>query len=589
MAWFDNGKEINVPTTAPVIGEDVIMEASHLDHKQIVALGKKHGYEVTKKGDEYEVMINNSQLSSKDFHNQFLDFWMGNSPEKQSIEQRRLVKNSTYALMDEIFGIATLTLNAYADEALGIGFIEQPVDIEFSDKEIGRKVMEILSKNGIIKRSRSHIRSLCKWGDLGVQIICPEDSNNPEDIGLRIITPDEWECFFIEKGPIPLGYQLKPKFDITQQTKIGQNKKAEILQPWEFVQMTVPDDELAPYGRSLLEAMRTSFDQLSTIEALLALSRVSRVERLIIKVPTNTANPTMAMSKMNNIASAWKNAIFSSKNNGTKSHARTPSLQDIMFFPSDEGFEIDRLPSGSGVEFSSTDDVEFFRDNVLMMTGLPKGYLLADESTDRYHALTAQDLKFARQLIPYQDAYAAGLTKLCLVLAGYCGADIASIGIVVKIKRPIQMSDQLLSNNEAVSRTAIELIENYRRANISVDDEGNEVSPPTPDDLYAKLLASLGMQDDIIKLFTIDPTDDPMLPNNSPDDDNTTVKGILSDYLNERTTAHAVVCTSKEVMYENHQLFQYFKSTGKDGKNVLRETLIEGKKDVISKSKKWTN
>lgn len=588
MAWFDNDKELNVPAVPVPLGKEEVMEALTLDPSQIVALGKKHGYKVVKNDDDYEVIINNSQLSSPDFHGQFLDFWMGNSPEKQSIEHKRKIKNNTYALMDEIFGIATLTLNAYADEALGIGFIEQPVDIEFSDKEVGRKVKEILKKNGIIKRSRSHIRSLCKWGDLGVQIICPEDSNNPEDIGLKVITPDEWECFFLEKGPIPLGYKLTPKFDTTKST-YSKKKEEEILQPWEFVQMSVPDDELAPYGRSLLEAMRTSFDQLSTIEALLALSRVSRVERLIIKVPTQASNPTQAMAKMNQIKSSWKNAIFSDKSSGPKSHARTPSLQDIMFFPSDEGFSVDRLPSGSGVEFSSTDDVEFFRDNVLMMTGLPKGYLLADDSTDRYHALAAQDLKFARQLIPYQDAYAAGLTKLCLVLAGYCGGDIANIGVSVKIKRPIQMSDQLLSNNEAISRTAIELIENYKRANSTIDDEGNEVPPKTPDDLYAKLLANLGMADDIIKLFTIDPTDDPMLPGNSPDNDNITTSGILTDYLKERSTSNAIISNSSDILYENHALFNYFKTRGTDGKNILREVLIEGKKDVINKKAKWTS
>lgn len=592
MAWYDNNNDLtppvvesSTPELAPLPKEEV-MEAVTLSPQAAQQLSSHYGFEIKKDNSgEYMVVPGdflNHSSGGEDLTKTFIDYWMGGSPEKQSVEQKRRIRNGSYTLMDEIFGIAILTLNAYADEALGIGFIEQPVDIDISDKEIEKGVKEILARNNVIKRARSHIRNLCKFGDIGAQLLLPKNSNDPLDIKIKMVTPDNWEAFFIEQGPIPLGYYLNPQYG-----QVKKIKKEDILQPWEFIQFTVPDEEFAPYGRSLLEAMRTSFDQLATIEALLALSRVSRVERLIIRVPVEATNPTAAMSKLNQIQSSWKNTIFSSKNQGKKSHAKTPALNDIMFFPSGDDYSIDRLQSGSGVEISSTDDVEHFRDNLLMMTGLPKGYLLADQSTDRYHALTAQDLKFARQLIPYQDAYATGMTKLCMVLAGYLGADLENIKVTVKIKRPIQMSDQLLQNNEAISRAAGEMIDNYKRANTVLDDEGNEIVPKLPDETYSMILAELGMSDALIKIFTPSKLDDPEMPTNSPDDDGISQasKGILFDILESRK--YAVKANSKEIYKSDKNLFEFFQTQGTAGGSVLLEALDGDSKPVIKENKIW--
>lgn len=583
--WYENIENTmnEIEGKSPLPKEEV-MESLTLNPTQLKKIAKQWGLEVTTTKDGHQMAIDAQMLGSEDKTKQFIDYWIGSSPEKQSIEEKRKVRNGSYALMDEIFGIAILTLDAYADEALGIGFIEQPVDIQISDKRIEEQVKEILNRNQIIKRSRSHMRNLCKWGDLLARLILPKNSNDPLDIKIKMETPNKWEAFFVEQSPVPIGYHINPIYG--RQKKIS---KEDLLQPWEAVQFTVPDDEFAPYGRSLLEAMRTSFDQLATIEALLALSRVSKVERLIIKVPVNTTNPTTAMQKLNQIQSAWKNIMFSSQNSSKKSHARTPALSDIMFFPSDDDYKIDRLQSGSGVEFSNTDDVEFFRDNLLMMTGLPKGYLLADDSTDRYHALTAQDLKFARKLIPYQDSYATGMTKLCMLLAGYLGADLETIDITVKIKRPIQMSDQLLQNNEAISRAASELIDNYKRANMYIDEEGAEVIPSLPEDTYARLLAELGMSDSLISIFNTGGSS--KLPSNSPDDDSistvSTDKGLLADFLEKRSCA--IVVKSKEVFKTERLLFELFRKGGSGGSNLLVEVLEEKNLKMLKENRKWIN
>jgi Bacteriophage T4-like portal protein (Gp20) len=592
MAWYNKNLE-STPNSNTTAGKAEYLEAVNLTQTQLQDLGDRFGFDIktTDKGSFAE--IPSTIVQNSDFKNQFMDFWLGGVSDKQTVEQRRKIRNSAYYMMDEILGEAILTLDTFADEALGVGFIDEPIDITFSDESIGEKVMNILDRNSVITHSRGHVRNLIKWGDLGARILTPKEGSDPEKIVIKMVTPDKWEAFFTEQHAVATAYSMNPSFGNT--TK---NKEKDLLQPWEFVQFSVPDTEFAPYGRGQLEPMRTNYEQLITIEALLALSRASRVERLVVSVPVKADNPTAAMSKLNHFKQTFKNSIFNDNVTGKKSFAKTPAMQDTLFIPSDEGYDIKRLTAGSGVEISSVDDVEHFRDKVLMMSSLSKGYLLADESTDRYHALAAQDLKFSRKLIAYQNAYATGLTKLCLILAGYCGADLQDIEIIVKIKRPVQLSDQLLNNYKQMSDDAASFIDNYRRTIATAE----EVAEPDylPKDTYAKLLAYFGAPEEIVSMFTVDEADDAPMPINSPTNDinianidspETILSSTIShkkqsikersgkklkEFLETRELKDSVKVSSKSVYRQNIGLFELLNSPQEANQNKILIEVLNG-------------
>ena len=75
-------------------------------------------------------------------------------------------------------------------------------------------------------------------------------------------------------------------------------KAKENLMPWEICHYAIPDDQFHPYGRSILEPMRAPYKQLIINEALMALSRSSKVERLVIRVPTTSNNPTSVWAQL---------------------------------------------------------------------------------------------------------------------------------------------------------------------------------------------------------------------------------------------------------------------------------------------------
>ena len=590
MAWYnepENSKILSESGNVPKDQVDHFLEAVHLDGDQVKAFAKKYGLETTKDADGEYISIPSEQFKDANFSGQFLDFWLGSTSEKLALEQKRQIRNNSYKLMDEISGETSLALDTYADEALGVGFLEQPIEIkiENTSSEVEETVREILNRNNILQHSRDHLRNTTKWGDLLWHLLLPEESNDPLKIQIKSHTPDCWVAFSPNNCKVSVGYSITPETLKSASSTSALNRaridKNELIQPWEAVQISVYNSEFAPYGRGLLENFRTEFDQLVTIEALLAMSRATRVERLLVKIPTGSTNPTAALAKLSDLKSRYKNTIFKNKQ-GRNSYAKNPAMQDIMFVPADDGFGVERLQAGSGVEISNTDDVEYFRDKLLMSTGLPKGYLLADESTDRYHALAQQDLKFARKLIPFQNSYAEGLTKLVVLLVGYAGGDVDTVDVTVSIKRPVQISDTILSQIEAATRTASELIDNYKRSR--EDNEGNQ--PDVPNDLFAKILAQLGMPEDLLKLLDAIPSNDPsVIQPNTPDDDNIS-KVTLDDVLNERKIKYEIVASfnSKQLKKSNSELFDHFKS--RSNNNLLVEFMeLKGSKSKEDKVK----
>src|SRR5438309_5013157 len=210
-------------------------------------------------------------------------------------------------MMDKVMGESMIMLDTYADEALSTGFVLDPIEITINDKEAQRGVLEILRRNKIFEHMRSITRNLIKWGDLGFQIRFgdklepfrdalaaaserggglktertmrrslkdPSDvdpsSYDPANMSIDIHTPEVWEIKLDEHLRTTIFY----KYDAT----VPYATKDTEVSPLSFVQMSLPDDQMFPYGRSILDPLRTIFDQLSTIEALLAISRASRVE-----------------------------------------------------------------------------------------------------------------------------------------------------------------------------------------------------------------------------------------------------------------------------------------------------------------------
>ena len=430
---------------------------------------------------------------------QFLDLFLPSDYRKSEGDRDRDYRYGKYQLMDSSMTEASMTLDAYSDEAVGMGFSESILEIKVKgDSGLQQKLRQVLDENDFLQSIRGLIRAMCKWGDVGVEV-----ARIGENLHLSAVPPTEWRALsFPDTGRV-FEYHLRGKeksASIRPGTATREDADPSLRGLHQFTAFTLFDREFAPYGRSILEPMRLAADQLMTIEALLALTRASRVERMIMRLPVDTTDPTQAFYKLKQAQSLVKNLIVSSRDGKHSAQGRIPSLTDWLIFPSDKGFEMDRL--SSGLDISSIDDIEYFRDEVLLASGLPKAYFTADEISNRGMAMLAQDLKFARKVIPVQNSLVRGLTRLCLILAAHFPeVDPEKVDIRVEMKLPVQINTELVSSWGDVVSAVTSIVDAYKEFSGSPEDEEGRPLPVLSQETYFTLLKEVGLPHHFVDLL----------------------------------------------------------------------------------------
>ena len=261
--WFDRDSATDL-LPAKKQGGTEVFEAVSLSRDRLQDLADYLGVQLTTDRDGHFVAVPpNVDTNDPEFQRNFLTYWLDQATTSSSQEKDRARKIQAYRAMDLLMAEASISLDTYADEALGVGFLENPVQVQINNKAVNDAVMEILFRNDITKRSRSLMRNMIKYGDLGYDIQLPRDpAKTLLDINLEYVDPMSWSCRVSDAAPkLVLGYSLG---SISGGRRSGPNlsSKKDIRQLWEFIQMSVYDEDSRPYGRSLLEPMRSDFDHL---------------------------------------------------------------------------------------------------------------------------------------------------------------------------------------------------------------------------------------------------------------------------------------------------------------------------------------
>lgn len=475
---------------------EYIFEAATLTPERLSslasALGVSVGVDPDGKTMSVPISLNvNDRVQVKNFYDMWTSSTLYNNTNS---ETDRMSRYRMFDIMDENVVEAGLTLDTYADECLSVGFVEQPLRVECSDKAIEKKLLAILSKNGILSGARSTIRQIAKYGDFGYHLRFP-DPLNPviDDVIVRTVKPYDFSA--ITDPQTENMYRFKVNVTGSRGTKAER-----AVEPWQFVHFKIEDEDTKPYGKGVLYSMRSAFDQLTTLEALLALSRASKVERLLVRIPVTTSDPTSAFAQANAIKSQWKSLLLSDSA-GQRTGGRVPSLTDILWLPSGKEFDITTLQSS--IDLTSTDDIDHFLDKALRATRLPKGYLYGEDVTDRGGALQAQDLKFARALIPVQDSYINGLTILCMIICAHLGANLKNIKLKVSLQRPNQLSAELMNTYSNAVTLAGTMVQTWQQV-----FQSGEFPPAFPEERFIPLLTALSIPENVAKLFKAPPAEE---------------------------------------------------------------------------------
>lgn len=552
-------------------------------------LAKKHGFAIGKTNSGNFVSIPLSQkynYSSADgnyvsLYDSFMETYTYYSKNYATL----LAAYKTFDLMDENLAEVGLILDTYTAEVLSQGFTNNPLRITISDAKAQKLVEKILYKNKIYQKLPNITRSIAKYGNYGMVLFYPylnqwlSDNKNAdftqidvvEDLSIRFVNPKYYKINTDEYLNV-INYETTDENAYVARPKTTVSTSSEIWQPWQFVAFAIHDEATEPYGKSMLWSMRSAFDQLSTLEALLGISRASKIQRLVFYVPIpNGTAITDAYGYMNEFRTQYLNSVFTDAP-GAKAGRKIPGATSILTLPvaaDGKKVEVDHIEAN--IDLSSTEDVDYFKDKIFNNSKLPKGYLVGEDVITTAQTLEAQDLKLKRALIPLKKALLDGLMYLVANILTHAGYDVNKLDIKVSLNEPIQIPADVISKYGDIA----DLVKSFK-----------EVNPEMTNINQYQLLVKLGMPQDIAELICRNTSTNNL---DTPEDLGKFLKG---QKLKQKTAvpeenveeSSNTIVSSKvfltENSYLNNKLTYFHKTNIQTTDRSLKESLLSGKQVI---------
>ena len=249
------------------------------------------------------------------------------------------------------------------------------------------------------------VRNMCKYGDffLGLEMA--------EGKGIVNVTP--YSVYNTERlertDPENPNYV---KFHIEDDI----NGKVD-YENWEIAHFRLlADTNWLPYGKAMIENARRLWKQLSLMEETMLIHRIMRApEKRVFKIDIGNIPPNEVDNYMQRIINKMKKVPFLDRNTGEYNlKYNMQNLTEDFYLPvrgGDSGTSIDNL---SGLEYSSTDDIDYLKAKMFAALKIPKAYLGYEEQING-KATLAEDVRFARTIERIQRIIVSELSKIAIV------------------------------------------------------------------------------------------------------------------------------------------------------------------------------
>ena len=250
------------------------------------------------------------------------------------------------------------------------------------------------------------------------------------------------------------------------QFELSQRGAKELRENYEIAHFRmVSDTNFLPYGKSMLEAGRKIFKQLTLMEDAMLIHRIMRApEKRIFNIDVGNIPPREVEQFMQRIINKMKKTpVIDQKTGEYNLKYNIESVTEDYFLPvrgGDSGTEIDTLPGLSNND--QIEDIEYLRNKLMASLRIPKAFLGYEEGLSGGKAtLAAEDVRFARTIERLQKIVISELTKIGIVhlySQGFDNADL--IDFDLELQNPSMIHEQekleLLSQQLDLARDALD-------------------------------------------------------------------------------------------------------------------------------------
>ena len=223
------------------------------------------------------------------------------------------------------------------------------------------------------------------------------------------------------------------------------------------------DSNFLPYGKSMIESTRKIWKQLTLMEDAMLIHRIMRApSKRVFKIDIGNIPPAEVDNYMQRIINKMKKTPVIDEATGEYNlKYNIQNLTEDFFMPvrgGDSGTEINEL---GGIDYDSTEDIEYLKNKLLASLRVPKAFLGFDENVGGKATLAAEDVRFARTIERIQRIIVSELTKIAVVhlySQGYTDADL--VNFELELASPSTMYEQekieLLGQKVSLARDMIQ-------------------------------------------------------------------------------------------------------------------------------------
>jgi len=358
----------------------------------------------------------------------------------------RLALFKDYESMDSD-PIISSALDIYSDESTMKGEYGQVVDIK-TDNENIKEILNNLFYDimNIEFNLWPWVRNMVKYGDFFLHL----DIN--EKYGITNVVPlSPYEIIRAEGEDPENPYYTKFYLESIEGAHPYFGQKASGKGKIEFENFQVAhfrlanDSNFLPYGKSMIESTRKIWKQLTLMEDAMLIHRIMRApSKRVFKIDIGNIPPNEVDNYMQRIINKMKKTPFVDENTGEYNlKYNIQNLTEDFFMPvrgGDSGTEISEL---GGIDYDSTEDIEYLKNKLLASLRVPKAFLGFDENVGGKATLAAEDVRFARTIERIQRIIVSELTKIAVVhlySQGYTDEDL--VNFELELASPSTMYEQ---------------------------------------------------------------------------------------------------------------------------------------------------
>ena len=363
-----------------------------------------------------------------------------------SFQSQRLGLFRDYEEMDNDAIIAS-ALDIYADESTMKNEYGKILEIN-SDNENIHDILHNLFYDilNIEFNLWPWVRNMCKYGDFFLKL----EIN--EKYGITNVVPlSAYEVVRSEGEDPENPYYTKFYLESIEGAHpyFGQTSKSKQKIEFENFQVAhfrlASDSNFLPYGKSMIESTRKIWKQLTLMEDAMLIHRIMRApSKRVFKIDIGNIPPAEVDNYMQRIINKMKKTPIMDEATGEYNlKYNMQNLTEDFFMPvrgGDSGTEISEL---GGIDYDSTEDIEYLKNKLLASLRVPKAFLGFDENVGGKATLAAEDVRFARTIERVQRIIVSELTKIAVVhlySQGYTDEDL--VNFELELASPSTMYEQ---------------------------------------------------------------------------------------------------------------------------------------------------